>query len=251
MTSERPKPPLVFIHGIHAAGWMFERWQPWFEDRGHRCLAIDLPGHGSSPLRDGTPLGKVRFEAYVDAASATARELGRPVVIGHSMGGLVAQALAERAVVSAAVLVSSAPPRGITVITLPLLRYQLRDLPTVLLGRTLHASWPAMRDLALNRVADAERRQLFERLGPESGTVGRQLSLTGVAIDRSRVRCPMLVVSGDADRYVPLSRASAIAHRYGAPLQVLPGRGHMMMQEPGWEEPASIIHEWIRDSVSP
>jgi non-heme chloroperoxidase len=247
MTSETPSyAPLLLVHGIHAGGWMFERWLPVFSARGHSCLAIDLPGHGTSALRDERPFGKLPFEAYVDAASESARSLDRPIVIGHSMGGLVAQALAERDLVSGAVLVSSAPPRGISVITLPLLRYQLRDLPTVLLGRTLQPSWPAMRDLALNRVVDGEQRSLFDRLGPESGTVGRQLSLTGVPIERSRLRCPMLVLSGDDDRYVPLSRARKIANRYGAPLRVLPGRGHVMMQEPGWEEPASMILEWIR-----
>jgi non-heme chloroperoxidase len=239
------RPPLLLVHGIHAGGWIFERWLPFLRERGHDVCAIDLRGHGTAPLPPGTPLGAVRFRDYVDDAARAAAELGRPVVVGHSMGGLVAQALAERGVVSAAVLVSPAPPRGITVITPQLLRYQARDLPAVLAGRSLAPSWPAMRDLAMNRVAEGERRALFERLGPESGTVARQLSLTGVPVERTRVRCPLLVVSGDQDRYVPLSRARAVARRYAAPLTVLPGRGHMMMQEPGWEEALTVIGDWV------
>jgi pimeloyl-ACP methyl ester carboxylesterase len=241
----RASPPLLFVHGIHAGAWMFERWIPWFEARGYVARAIDLRGHGAAPLPSGTRLGAVRFRDYVDDAAEAAAGLGRPVVVGHSMGGLVAQALAERDAVAAAVLVSSAPPRGITVITPQLLRYQLRDLPAVLASRALFPSWAAMRDLALNRVAADERRLLFDRLGAESGTVARQLSLTGVPIDRRRVRCPLLVLSGDEDQYVPLGRARQIAARYGAPLVVLRGRGHMMMQEPGWDEAAASIEGWI------
>lgn len=242
-------PPLLFVHGIHAAAWVFDRWLDWFRARGHRCEAVDLRGHGAAPLPDGTPLGRVRFRDYVDDACTAAAHVGRPVVVGHSMGGLVAQAMAARDVIDAAVLVSPAPPRGISVLSLALLRYQLPDLPTVLLGRTLHPSWPAMRDLSLNRVPPEERRAEFERLGPESGTVARQLSLTGVPIDARRVRCPILVLSGDDDRYVPLGRARRIAARYGAPLHVLAGRGHMMMREPGWEEGAAVIEGWLERAV--
>lgn len=238
-------PPLLFVHGIHAGAWVFDRWLRWFRDRGHDVHAIDLRGHGASPLPADARLGAVRFEHYVEDASEAAARLGRPIVIGHSMGGLVAQVLAERALVAGATLVSPAPPRWITVITPKLLQYQLVDLPTVLLGRVLDPSWPAMRDLALNRVADGERRTLFERLGPESGTVARQLSLTGIPVDARRVRCPLLVLSGDRDLYVPLSRARLVAARYGAPLRVLADRGHMMMVEPGWEEAAGEIERWI------
>lgn len=245
------RPPLLFVHGIHAGGWIFDRWLEWFGARGWHGEALDLRGHAGAPLPDGTPLGRVRFREYVDDACAAAGRLGRPVVIGHSMGGLVAQALAERDAVAAAVLVSPAPPRGIPVISWQLLRYQLKDLPTVLLGRTLHPSWPAMRDLALNRIPTDRRRADFERLGPESGTVARQLSLTGVPIDRRRVRCPLLVVSGDDDGYVPLSRARKVAARYGAPLRVLPGRGHVMMREPGWDEAASEIASWLESAALP
>jgi len=240
-----PRAPLLFIHGTHAGAWMFERWLPWFEALGHRCVAIDLPGHASAPLPAGATLGKIRFAAYVDHAEAAAEALGRPIVIGHSLGGLVAQALAERDAVGAAALVSPAPPRGIPVIGARMLAYQIRDLPTVLLGRTVHPSWPTMRDLVLNRVPAAERRALFERLGPESGTVSRQLALTGVRIDARRVRCPVFVVAGGEDLYIPPGRARRVARRYHAPLRVLPRRGHVMMQEPGWEEAAGVIGEWV------
>lgn len=244
-----PRAPLLFIHGTHAGAWMFERWLPWFEARGHRCTAIDLPGHAGAPLPAGTTLGKIRFDAYVDRAQQAATALGRSIVIGHSLGGLVAQALAERDVVRGAVLVSPAPPRGIPVLGARMLVYQLRDLPSVLLGRTLHPSWPTMRDLVLNRVPPDERRALFERLGPESGTVSRQLALTGVRIDARRVRCPVLVIAGGEDLYIPPGRATRVARRYGAPLRVLPGRGHVMMQEPGWEEAAGVIADWV-DSLA-
>jgi pimeloyl-ACP methyl ester carboxylesterase len=55
----------------------------------------------------------------------------------------------------------------------------------------------------------------------------------------------MLVISGDDDRFIPLRVVRHIAARYGAPLRIARGRGHMLILEPGWEEIATWISEWL------
>jgi pimeloyl-ACP methyl ester carboxylesterase len=59
------------------------------------------------------------------------------------------------------------------------------------------------------------------------------------------VRIPMLVVGGDDDKFIPLGVARRIAQRYGAPLHVAHGHGHFLLAEPGWEEHALAIIDWI------
>ena len=105
------RPPLLLIHGMFGGAWQFTDWQHRLAKRGRSSVAIDLRGHGAS----GTvaDIGCVSLNDYVEDALAAARALGTPAVVGHSMGGLIAQKLAEKNAVSAAVLVCSAPPRWI------------------------------------------------------------------------------------------------------------------------------------------
>ena len=117
-------PPLLFVHGYFGLAIAFERMMLCLSERGHRCVAIDLRGHGASAL-DGD-LGKVSIHDYADDVERVARLLGDPVVIGHSMGGLLAQLVAERSVTKGIVLMSPAPPRGIPVLSLKLAIHQAR-----------------------------------------------------------------------------------------------------------------------------
>src|SRR4051794_30593432 len=87
-TSPSTKPPVLFIHGIFAGAWVFEGYQRLFAEHGYKTYALDLRGHGASPPAPAP--GRVTVEEYVADAFEVARSLGRPVVIGHSMGGLIA-----------------------------------------------------------------------------------------------------------------------------------------------------------------
>ena len=64
-------------------------------------------------------------------------------------------------------------------------------------------------------------------------------------MDRDRVTVPVLVIAGDADLFIPLARARRIAARYDAPIREAPGRGHMLIIEPGYEEICGWITEWL------
>ena len=76
----------------------------------------------------------------MEDALEVARALGNPVVIGHSMGGLLAQKMAEAGAVRAAVLLCAAPPRGILVTSPSLIGRQLKHMPAMLGSRPLTAS---------------------------------------------------------------------------------------------------------------
>jgi pimeloyl-ACP methyl ester carboxylesterase len=84
----------LLVHGAWHGAWCWAKLIPALEARGHKAVAIDLPGHGA----DRTPLKDVTLEAYARAVAEAAAALPeRPIVVGHSMGGPVIAAGAERA----------------------------------------------------------------------------------------------------------------------------------------------------------
>jgi pimeloyl-ACP methyl ester carboxylesterase len=242
------RPALLLVHGVSGGAWYWARYQHFFAARGYASHAVDLRGRGAS--RRVADLGRVALADYVEDALAVARHLpDPPVVIGHSMGGLIALKLAEAGAVRAAVLLCAAPPRGIPLASTALVVRQLKHLPAMLRSRPLVGARADHDHLTFNRVPPAERAAFFDRLVPESGRVARELSLGAVAVDPARVRCPLLSVSAAEDRFVPPAVGRRIAARYGAEHRVFAGHAHFIVAEPGWEGPADAIERWIAAAV--
>ncbi|HEY6219723.1 MAG TPA: alpha/beta hydrolase [Gemmatimonadaceae bacterium] len=235
--------PLLFVHGYFGRGVAFERMMAWFASRGHACYAPDLPGHGDSPAE--RPLGRLSIHDYADAIARVATALGNPVIIGHSMGGLIAQLVATRGPTRALVLLAPAPPRGIPVLSLRLALAQIRYMPAILTSRAVRPGRGDLQALVTNRVPAAECDIVLDMLVPDSGRAGREMSLLGVPVDPARVRAPVLVISGDQDLFIPMSRCRRVAARYNGDFRVAPGRGHMLIIEPGFEELCDWISTWL------
>jgi pimeloyl-ACP methyl ester carboxylesterase len=242
---EATRRPVLFVHGYFATSSVFTAWLPFFAARGVPAFAINLRGrHGSRPNID---LGRATMDDFVEDASSVARHLGQPAIVGHSMGGLIAQRLAERGDVHAAVLISPAPPRGITVMSPRLAIKQLKYLPAIFGSRAVTPAREDLREIVLNRVPEQLQAAILDELVPDSGRAGKEMSITGVPVDRDRVRCPMLVIGARDDQFIPVKIAERVARRYGAPIRILEGHGHMSIVEPGWETLADSIEVWIHE----
>jgi pimeloyl-ACP methyl ester carboxylesterase len=235
--------PMLFVHGYFGRAIAFERMMAWFASRGHLCCAPDLRGHGDS-LPD-CDLGKVSIYDYADDVAKVAREMGNPIIVGHSMGGLIAQLVATKQCTRGIVLLAPAPPRGIPVISPRLALAQLRYMPAIIGSRPVKPGRSDLRTLVVNRVPEKEREAVLDMLVPDSGRAGWEMSIVGVPVNRDLVTVPVLVIAGDADLFIPLSRAKRVAARYEAPIRVAPGRGHMLIIEPGYEEVCELIAEWL------
>jgi pimeloyl-ACP methyl ester carboxylesterase len=245
--SASTKPPVLFIHGIFAGGWVFERYQRLFAEHGYKSYALDLRGHGASP--PAAAPGRVTVAEYVAEAFEVARSLGRPVVIGHSMGGLIAQKLAEGDAALALVLLCSAPGAGLPAVGGRLALRMVRYLPALLLSEPITPRRQDVDALVLNRVPAAERDAFHRRVVPASGRAARELALSRVAVDATRVSCPVLSVAAGDDRMVPARIGARLAQRFDAPHREFSAMGHMMMLEPGWEQPAGHILRWLDAAV--
>lgn len=238
--------PILFVHGYFGRAIAFERMMGRFASRGHQCVAVDLRGHGDS--MPDCDLGRVSIHDYASDVARVAREMGHPIIIGHSMGGLIAQLVATENCTRGIVLLAPAPPRGIPVISLKLAAAQVRYMPAIMTSRPVKPGRADLRALVVNRIPENEREVVLDMLVPDSGRAGRQMSLLGVSVDKARVRVPVLVISGDQDLFIPLSRSQRVAARYKAPIRVAPGRGHMLIIEPGFEELCDWVCEWIQET---
>jgi non-heme chloroperoxidase len=241
--SAATRPPVLFVHGIFVDSREWKEWLPFFADLGFPAYAVNLRGRAGS--RPGTDLGAASIDDYVNDAAEVARHLGMPAVIGHSMGGLIAQRLAALGVVRSAVLVTPAPPRGIILFTPTLAMKQMKYLPAILTNRVIDPNREDLRDLAMNCAPPDVQDRAVAELIPDSGRAGREMSLTGVPVDRKRITCPMLVIAAEEDHFIPARVVAKIARRYGAELRRIPRHGHIVIMEPGWQELAREIASWL------
>jgi pimeloyl-ACP methyl ester carboxylesterase len=238
------RPPILFIHGILAGPWYFEGYQRFFASRGYPSFAVSLRGRPESrPVPD---LGRIGLEEFVSDALEVARWIGRPIIIGHSMGGLIAQRLAEENASDIVVLLSSASPRGIPLTTPRLMLKQLKHLGSLLRLSPIRSTRADSDDLIFNRMPADTRADLHARLLPDSALAARQLSFGTVAVDERRVRSAMLVASGLEDRFIAPRVARQLASKYGAPCWQYPANAHFLPMEPGWERIAEDVESWIR-----
>lgn len=237
------KPPVLLIHGMFGGAWMWDNYQTLLSRHGYTSHAINLRGHhGSRPVPD---VGSVSVNEYVQDALEVARSLGNPIVIGHSMGGLIAQKVAEAGACRALVLIASAPPRWIPAISRVLGARMIRYLPKMFGHKPL---LPRRRDadvLMFNRTPLPERDPQWVRLVPESGKAALELSLGLIGVSASRVTAPVLVVTGLDDTFVVPRIARALAKKYGATRKEYESFAHHIITEPGWERPCGEIIEWM------
>jgi len=238
---------VLFVHGMWGGSWYLRNYLYAAAQAGWDAWALNLRGHGESPAPGG--LGRVGLADYVADVRRCLDHLGETVLVGHSMGGLIAQKAAEGGGVAAAVFLTSAPPRGINALEWPVLSRMARYVPAMLAGGAFTVSRAHADFLFLNGLTPEQRDWAFPRFGAESGRAARELALGGLAVDPRAVRCPTLVVGAPHDRITPAALQRRIAARYRAEYQEAAGHAHMLMLEEGWEQPFKDMLAWMERAL--
>jgi pimeloyl-ACP methyl ester carboxylesterase len=239
------------VHGAFCAGWAFDAFRKPFEAAGHSVVAPDLPGHGV-----GLDGGAVVGQSMSDYAAALRRVIETqaepPIVIGHSLGGLVAQMAATRSRVAGLILLAPSAPWGVSGSTA---EEAISAVSLYALGPywalAIDPDYPAARRYLFDRLPRAARRAAFARLVPESGralweTLNWWLdpfATTSVPLDA--VRAPVLAMVGADDAIHPPATVRATARRIRGETLEFPGMSHWLVGEPGWEDVAGACLDWI------
>jgi pimeloyl-ACP methyl ester carboxylesterase len=247
------RPPIVMLHGGFCGPWVFEHFRVPFEKRGFDVHTPALRHHGEGG-RPPRALGRTGLRDYVRDLEAFIAPLARPVLVGHSMGGLLAQMLAARGKASALVLLAPSPPWGV----LPSTMFELASAHTLLLSgdfwnqKLKPEYWIAAAN-ALDHLPPTERKRVFARFVPESGRATFEIMHWGFDLQRAGevrardVTCPVFCLVGAHDRINPPATVRRIAERYKgrAIFEELPMHSHWLVGEPGWEKIAARIIAWL------
>lgn len=227
--------------------WCWEHYLRAAAEAGWNAWALNLSGHhGSRPVSN---LGEVGIADYVQDVLDCLRVLGEVVLVGHSMGGLIAQKVAEVGGVRAAVFLTSAAPKGILVLRWPVLWRMTRYAFPMGANRPFLATRPDMDALVGNRLSPERQAEMYARMVPESGRAARELAFGLIPVDEARVNCPRLVVGAQWDQITPVAVQRRIAAKYAAEYVEAAGHGHMLMLEEGWEESFKKILSWIDRAI--
>lgn len=248
---------LFMIHGMWGVPCYWDNYRSVFEKEGYRCIPTTLPYHDMDP--QGTPdprLGSTSLLDYADGLEQEIRQLGaKPILMGHSMGGLLAQMLAERNLAKAVVLISPAAPAGIFAIT-PSVIKSFWSIQTQwgFWKKPMRQTFNEAAYSILNLLSEDQQKEAYAKFVYESGRVAFEIghwlfdSNQASRVDASKVTCPMLIVTGVKDRIVPVTVVRKIAKKYSAisNYKEFENHAHWMVTEPNWQEVPEYINDWLK-----
>jgi pimeloyl-ACP methyl ester carboxylesterase len=247
---------IVLIHGMFVNNTSWKEWKQFFEEKGYKVYAPANPGHEGNPaeLRKNIHPGltKTGFEDVVMNIVKLIDMLPeKPIVIGHSMAGLVVQKLVELGKAVAGVSIDGAPPKNV--------------IPPF---STVKIVWPAVnffkghsyylgtrdwyRRAFFNTLTDEQSESAYDAIAvPESRKIGQETLIKSFAnVDFKKSHSPLLFIAGEKDTIFPPRLTQKIASKYSDNTSIVDykefaGRSHFICGEKGWEEVAGYILNWI------
>lgn len=248
------RPELLFVHGGFAGAWC---WDEFFLDRfaarGWSCHAPSLRGHGGSAGREY--LHGYGIDDYVADVASVASELARPpVLVGHSMGGFVVQKYLESHDAAAAVLLAPVPASGLAGPGMAMAAVNpglFWDLGMLHEFGSLFANAAAMHEtMFAGNVPGEVVKRYAGRLTEESHRAWLDMSGFNLPLPSRMRDVPVLVLGGEQDSIIAPAFVRSAARLLGTKAEILPGIGHALMLEPGWEAVAARIEDWLRETFA-
>ena len=259
--------PVVFVHGLGLLPSSWDRWAAVFEEAGYRALTPgwpDDPDDVAEANANPEVFARKTIGQVTDHFSSVIEHLERkPAVIGHSVGGLVAQIIAGRGLAAATVAIGAAPFQGV----LPLPISALRSAKPVLSNplnrnRAVSLTYDQFRYGFANAVQEDEAKALYEQFAvPGPGAPLFQVATanlnpwTEAKVDSENpARGPLLLISGETDNFVPPAIANASFEKQKRNVGVteiveIPNRGHALTIDSGWREVATAALDFVKRFV--
>ncbi|MEO7433491.1 MAG: alpha/beta hydrolase [Dokdonella sp.] len=256
--------PVVFLHGLWLLSSSWDRWAVMFEAAGYTVLAPGWPDDPDTVEEANAHPDVFAHKSIGQVADHFAQIVNgltrKPVLIGHSFGGLLAQILAGRGLAAVTVAIDPAPFQGV----LPLPFSALKSAWPVLgnpanRNRAVPLTYEQFRYAFANAVGEEEARTLYARFAvPAAGEPLFQAAVanfnpwTEATVDTANpARGPLLILSGEKDHTVPWAVAHASFKLQNANAGIseileMPGRGHALTIDSGWREVADTAMKFVR-----
>ena len=250
------KKTIVFIHGMFQNPKSWEKWIAYFSEKGYDCIAPAWPLHEGVPadLRTFPPegLGDLHLQTIVDEMERVVTSLPeKPIVIGHSVGGLITQLLTQKGLVEIGVPISSVAPNAMLAFDWGFMKN------SALIANPFKGNEPFYTDLEsfhesfCNTMSMEETAAAFnETATHDSRNVLRDCMGEHGQIDTDMIHAPLLFIGGEEDQIIPYELDQRNAEAYSDEVSIVdfkafPNRGHWICGQSGWEEVADYINEWL------
>lgn len=240
--------PVLMIPGMCADYQILEPYAKYFASEGYTAYIVSLRGREGS--KEAKNMGSVSLYDYQDdAISAYDHIPHKAYVIGHSMGGLIAQMLClARDDAKKLILIDSAPPKGVSVnlsfdATLRYVKY----IPSVFLKRPFKFTANDYKAIIGNKLSKEENANCIENLCYDSGRALGEIIFGNIEIEEKRMQMPILCISGKKDRIIPPSTAKGLREKYESRIIIYDNFAHMIICEENYIKPLNDIHSFIKE----
>ena len=250
--------PVLLIHGMWSTSDTLKELGALFSQRQYKVHAPSLPGHLQIDHMGPEEQNALRAQSlsdYVDAMVDYVQTLEQPpVLVGHSMGGLIAQLVAQKVECRALITISSAPPAGINGWSWSVVKtfgHNLLKFPL----------WKKLTELKLSNIAygiaNTQTSEVHSKIMNEStfesGKASFEIGMWFLyssppsKVESDKINCPVLVIGGTEDKITPIKVQQRIARLHGpkCTLQVLPGACHWTIADEHLKATEKCIFPWL------
>lgn len=250
---------IIFITGAFVGNNGWDDWRTYFESKGYTTIAPPWPFKNDTvaALRarqpNDTDLAALTLTQLTDHYADIIKALPqKPIIIGHSLGGLITQILVNRDLGAAGVAIHSVPPLGVFPYEFSFLKAGWRALGLFTsLRKTYLMSFKKWQYAFTNGMPlEAQKKAYDNNLIPESKTVARGGLTKAASVDFKKPHAPLLLTSGSIDNITPAHLNKRNFEKYKKNGSVLDykefeGRNHFVLGQPTWKEDANYILDWL------
>lgn len=252
---------VVFITGAFVTHHGWNEWKAYFESKGYTTLAPAWPFKDgtAAELRARKPndkeLAALTLAEVIDHYANIIKALPeKPIVIGHSLGGLITQIIVNRDLAAAGVAIHSVPPQGVFPYEFSFLKAGWKALGLFTsLDETYLMSFEDWQYAFVNEMPLEEQKAAYEaNTIPESKTVARGGLTSAAHVDFDKPHVPLLLTAGSLDTIIPahLNQRNFRAYKNNGSVldyKEFEGRNHFVLGQSIWKEDADYILNWLAE----
>ncbi len=249
---------ILFITGAFVGNNSWDEWKKYFENKGYICIAPSWPYKDQSPevLRSRQPntdIASNRLSGLIDYYAGIITKLQeKPILIGHSLGGLITQLLIQKDLAVCGVTIHSVPTKGVNTFKFTALKAGWRSLGYFTsIHKAYLMSFKTWQYAFTNGMPLNQQQEAYNKyVVPESKLTSRDWMTNIAKVDYTRPHVPLLFISGSTDNIIPASFNYDNYKKYKATRSVtdykeFKGRNHFVLGQSTWREDAEYIYNWL------
>ncbi|RWY55661.1 alpha/beta hydrolase [Mucilaginibacter gilvus] len=250
---------IVFITGAFVSANSWDKWKIYFESAGYKTIAPSWPHKNASAciLRKGHPDAAIASQRLADLTNyyaAIIQQLPeKPILVGHSIGGLITQILLQRGLAEAGIAIHSLQPQGVMTFKFSFYKAGWGPLGFFTSSKKSYLmSFTEWQYAFTNGMEyEAQKEAYYNLAVPESKLVVRDAITSAAKVDFGKPHAPLLFLAGGKDNFMPASLNYSNFKKYSdkdsiTDYKEFGNANHFVLGQPEWEEKAAYILNWIK-----